>query len=153
MTDKRKVRHDHADIFCTTAEGVRGQRALDWRLVDALAKPSQFAQVVRERAQRLAAQSDRPAGAKGVKLTPLKRTIGDDSLEYEHVSVSIDRAKRTATFTVFAPKTAQPTDLAGIEAAGASWWPLAMARRARRRDPVDAQQRARHRHLAAEDRG
>ena len=128
VTDKRKVRHDHADIFCTTAEGVRGQRALDWRLVDALAKPSQFAQVVQQRARQLAAQSDRPAAGKGVKLTPLERTVGDDSLEYEHVSVSIDRAKRTATFTVFAPKTAQPSDLTGVEAAGASWWPLAMAR-------------------------
>ena len=128
VTDKRKVRHDHADIFCTTAEGVRGQRALDWRLVDALAKPSQFAEVVQQRARQLAAQSDRPAAGKGVKLTPLERTIGDHSLEYEHVSVSIDRAKRTATFTVFAPKTAQPSDLTGVETAGASWWPLAMAR-------------------------
>jgi benzoyl-CoA-dihydrodiol lyase len=128
VTDKRKVRHDHADIFCTTAEGVRGQRALDWRLVDALAKPSQFAQVVEQRARQLAAQSDRPAAGKGVKLTPLKRTMGDDSLEYEYVTVSIDRAKRTATFTVFAAKTTQPSDLTGVEAAGASWWPLAMAR-------------------------
>ena len=128
VTDKRKVRHDHADIFCTTAEGVRGQRALDWRLVDALAKPSQFVQVVRERAHQLAAQSDRPAAGTGVKLTPLKRTIGADSLEYEHVSVGIDRAKRIAILTVLAPKAAQPGDLASVEAAGASWWPLAMAR-------------------------
>ena len=128
VTDKRKVRHDHADIFCTTAEGVRGQRAVDWRLVDALAKPSQFAQIVQQRALRLAEQSDRPAGATGVKLTPLARTASEDSLQYEHVSVSIDRATRSATLTVFAPKTAQPSDLAGIEAAGASWWPLAMAR-------------------------
>ncbi len=128
VTDKRKVRHDHADIFCTTAEGVRGQRALDWRLVDALAKPSQFVQAVRERAHQLAAQSDRPAAGTGVKLTPLKRTIGADSLEYEHVSVGIDRAKRIAILTVLAPKAAQPGDLASVEAAGASWWPLAMAR-------------------------
>ena len=128
VTDKRRVRHDHADIFCTTAEGVRGQRALDWRLVDALAKPSQFGQIVQQRAQRLAEHSDRPAGATGVKLTPLQRTSDNDSLQYQHVRVSIDRAKRTATFTVFAPAGAQPTDPAGIEAAGASWWPLAMAR-------------------------
>ena len=127
VTDKRKVRHDHADIFCTTPEGVRGQRAVDWRLVDALAKPSQFTQVVKERAERLAALSDRPGG-QGVKLTPLKCSIGADSLEYEHVRVAIDRAKRTATFTVLAPKTAQPSDLSGVEAAGANWWPLAMAR-------------------------
>jgi benzoyl-CoA-dihydrodiol lyase len=128
LTDKRKVRHDQADIFCTTAEGVRGQRALDWRLVDALAKPSQFAHVVRERALQLAAQSDRPAAGKGVMLTPLERTMGENLLEYEHVRVGIDRAKRAATITVFAPKAAQPADLAGVEAAGASWWPLAMAR-------------------------
>ena len=127
VIDKRKVRHDHADVFCTTAEGVRGQRAVDWRLVDALAKPSQFVQVVKERAQRLAAHSDRPGG-KGVKLTPLKCGLGADSLQYEHVDVRIDRAKRIATFTVFAPRTAQPSDLTGIEAAGANWWPLAMAR-------------------------
>src|SRR5512147_2008262 len=120
VTDKRKVRHDHADIFCTTAEGVRGQRALDWRLVDALAKPSQFGQVVQQRARQLAEQSDRPAAGKGVMLTPLECTTGDDSLEYEHVKVSIDRAKRTATFTVKAPTGAQPTDVAGIEAAGSN---------------------------------
>jgi benzoyl-CoA-dihydrodiol lyase len=128
LTDKRKVRHDHADIFCTTAEGVRGQRALDWRLIDALAKPSQFTQVVQERAQRLAAQSDRPLARRGIQLTPLERRIGDDSLDYQYVSVAVDRARRAATFTVRTPDTAQPGDLAGIEAAGAAWWPLAMAR-------------------------
>lgn len=128
VTDKRHVRHDLADIFCTTSEGVRGQRAVDWRLVDAIAKPQQFAQVVRERAVALAAQSDRPAGAKGVALPALARTVEADRLAYDHVTVEIDRAKRTATFTVKAPSGAQPTDIAGIEAAGAAWWPLQMAR-------------------------
>jgi len=128
VTDKRHVRHDLADIFCTTTEGVRGQKAKDWRLVDDIAKPAQFAQKVQERAAALAAQSDRPADAKGVTLTPLQRTIEADRLVYPHVTVDIDRAKRTATFTVKAPTGAQPKDIAGIEAAGAAWYPLAMAR-------------------------
>ncbi len=128
LTDKRKVRHDHADIFCTTSEGVRGQRAKDWKLVDEIAKPAQFADVVRARAQQLAEQSDRPANGKGVKLTPLKRQFTDNGAEYEYVSVKIDRAARNATITVKAPSSAQPTDIAGIEAAGVNWWPLQMAR-------------------------
>jgi benzoyl-CoA-dihydrodiol lyase len=128
VTDKRRVRHDLADIFCTTTEGVRGQRAKDWRLVDDIAKPAQFAAKVQERARELAAQSDRPADARGVALVPLQRTIEADALRYAHVTVEIDRARRTATFTVKAPRGAQPTDIAGIEAAGAAWYPLAMAR-------------------------
>ena len=128
LTDKRKVRHDHADIFCTTSEGVRGQRAKDWKLVDAIAKPAQFAEAVRARALQLAEQSDRPSNGKGVKLTPLKRQITDNGAEYECVSVAIDRAARNATITVKAPSSAQPSDIAGIEAAGVNWWPLQMAR-------------------------
>jgi benzoyl-CoA-dihydrodiol lyase len=128
VTDKRHVRHDLADIFCTTSEGVRGQRAVDWRLVDAIAKPQQFQQVVRERAEKYAAQSDRPADGKGVTLTPLARTLDADRLAYEHVTVDIDRARRSATFTVKAPTGAQPADIAAIEAAGVAWWPLQMAR-------------------------
>ena len=129
VTDKRHVRHDLADIFCTSVEGVRGQKAVDWRLVDAIAKPVQFQQVVRERADRLAQGSHRPgAGARGVELTPLQRSIEADALRYSHVSVAIDRARRLATFTVMAPQAAQPTDIAGIDAAGAAWWPLQMAR-------------------------
>ncbi len=128
LTDKRKVRHDHADIFCTTSEGVRGQRAKDWKLVDEIAKPAQFAQAVREQALKLAAQSDRPAEAKGVSLTPLQREFSSDGVNYGFVSVAIDRSARNATITVSAPATAQPTDIAGIEAAGVHWWPLQMAR-------------------------
>lgn len=128
VTDKRHVRHDLADIFCTSVEGVRGQKAVDWRLVDAIAKPAVFQQAVRERAERLAAGSSRPASAKGVELTPINRTIEADRLAYTHVTVEIDRAKRVATFTVKAPQGAQPTDVAGIEAAGASWYPLQMVR-------------------------
>jgi benzoyl-CoA-dihydrodiol lyase len=128
LTDKRKVRHDLADIFCTTSEGVRGQKAKDWRLVDEVAKPAQFQQVVRERALALAAGSDRPADAKGVKLTALRKEKGADNVDYEFVSVAIDRANRNATLTVRAASRAQPTDIAGIEAAGVSWWPLQMTR-------------------------
>ena len=128
VTDKRKVRHDLADIFCTTTEGVRGQKAKDWRLVDEIAKPAQFAARVQERARELAARSDRPAVARGVALTPLNRRIEADGLHYTHVSVEIDRARRLATFTVRAPAGAQPTDVAGIEAAGAAWYPLQLAR-------------------------
>ncbi len=128
VTDKRHVRHDLADIFCTSVEGVRGQRAVDWRLVDAIAKPNQFQQVVRERADKLAAQSDRPASEKGVALTPIQRNMQADLISYQNVTVEIDRAKRLATFTVKAPSSAQPKDIAGILAAGVQWWPLQMVR-------------------------
>jgi len=128
VTDKRKVRHDLADIFCTTNEGVRGQKAKEWRLVDDIAKPAQFAAKVQERALELAKASDRPAGGKGVALTPLTRTIEANALRYPFVTVEIDRTKRTAVFTVKAPSGAQPTDVAGIEAAGSDWYPLQLAR-------------------------
>ena len=128
LTDKRHVRHDLADIFCTTTEGVRGKKAQDWRLVDTIAKPAVFAQAVRDRAAALAASSDRPAGAAGVALTPLDRTIEADALHYPNVVVTIDRAARTATFTLKAPAAALPGTIEAIVAAGATWWPLAMAR-------------------------
>jgi benzoyl-CoA-dihydrodiol lyase len=128
VTDKKHVRPDLADIFCTSVEGVRGQKAKDWRLVDDIAKPQVFAQKVQQRALELAALSDRPADGRGVKLNPVACSVEADALHYTHVSVQIDRAKRTATFTVKAPAGAQPTDLAGIEAAGDAWYPLAMAR-------------------------
>jgi benzoyl-CoA-dihydrodiol lyase len=128
VTDKRKVRHDLADIFCTTNEGVRGQKAKDWRLVDDIAKPAVFAATVQERALELAKGSDRPANGKGVALTPLQRTIEANALRYPFVNIEIDRAKRTASFTIKAPSGAQPGDVAGIEAAGSNWYPLQLAR-------------------------
>ncbi len=128
VTDKRHVRHDLADLFCTSVEGVRGQKAKDWRLVDEIAKPQVFAQKVQERALALAAQSDRPAGAKGVLLTPLQCTVEADALRYGFVTVEIDRAKRVATFTVNGPDKAQPQTPEAIVAAGAAWWPLKMGR-------------------------
>jgi benzoyl-CoA-dihydrodiol lyase len=128
LADKRRVRHDHADLFCTTAEGVRGERALAWKLVDAIARPGEFASAVRARALALAESSPRPAGAKPVALTPLERTIRADGIEYPHVRVAIERARRIATFTVSAPPGPQPGDIAAIQAAASAWWPLAMAR-------------------------
>jgi benzoyl-CoA-dihydrodiol lyase len=128
ITDKRRVRHDLADIFCTSVEGVRGQKAKDWRLVDAIAKPQVFAQTVQARALQLTEQSDRPADGQGVMLTPLARRFDADALRYEHVSVVIERAKRMATWTVKAPTSVQPADIDGIQAAGAAWYPLQMAR-------------------------
>ncbi|HEX6707808.1 MAG TPA: 2,3-epoxybenzoyl-CoA dihydrolase [Albitalea sp.] len=128
LTDKRRVRHDHADIFCTTSEGIRGRRAQEWRLVDEVVRPQGFAQRVQERARELAALSDRPAHAKGVPLLPLDKSVRPDALGYSHVAVQIDRGARHATLTVSAPDGAQPLDVAGIEATGAHWYPLVMAR-------------------------
>ncbi|VVE29964.1 benzoyl-CoA-dihydrodiol lyase [Pandoraea aquatica] len=127
LTDKRHVRNDRADIFCTIVEGIRGERAKQWRLVDEVVKPAQFAQAVAARAQELAQDSHRPGG-KGVTLTRIERTDEPDAIRYEFVDVEIDRANRTASLTVKAPKSAPPSDIAGIEAAGINWWPLKMAR-------------------------
>jgi len=131
LTDKRHVRHDHADVFCTSVEGVRGQRAVDWRLVDAIAKPAQFAQVVAKHANALPAHAKR-AGAsakgQGVELKPLHKTVSADALHYAFVKVDIDRAKRTATLSVSAPKVAVPTTLEGIQQQVDAWYPLQMAR-------------------------
>lgn len=128
VTDKRRVRHDHADIFCTLVEGVRGQRAKDWRLVDDVVKPARFEEEVRARALALAQDSDRPAGEQGVALTPLQRTETQSSLSYRYVDVQLDREKRQATWTVRAPQGRVGTELPDIVAAGAAWWPLQMAR-------------------------
>jgi len=128
VTDKRKVRHDLADIFCTSVEGVRGQKAVDWRLVDEAAKPAVFGERVKARALALAAKSQRPDSAKPVALTPLQRTVEADALRYEHVTVEIDRAKRLATLVIKAPTGAQPADMAALEALGDQWFPLAMVR-------------------------
>jgi benzoyl-CoA-dihydrodiol lyase len=128
VTDKRRVRRDHADIFCTLTEGIRAQRAKDWRLIDDYAKPQVFAEKVRQRATELAAQSDRPAGAKGIALPAVKRTMDDSGYHYETVDVVIDRKARRATLTVSAPATAPAAEIDAIVAAGAAWWPLLMAR-------------------------
>ena len=128
LTDKRKVRRDLADVFCSTSEGVRADRAKQWKLVDQIAKPQQFAETIKSRAAALASQSARPGSGKGIALTPLSRTIDAAGYHYSQVDVVIDRKARTATLSVSAPKQAQPKDVAGIHAAGAQWWPLLMAR-------------------------
>jgi benzoyl-CoA-dihydrodiol lyase len=128
ITDKRHVRRDLADIFCTTIEGVRGQRARDWKLVDAVVKPQAFAEHVQQRAQALAAQSDRPMGEKGVGLTPLQCQADAAGFRYQYVDVRLDDSTRRAEITVSAPASAPPQSQSDIVAAGAAWWPLQMAR-------------------------
>lgn len=128
VTDKRKVRRDYADMFCTNPDGVRGQRAKDWRLVDEVVKPQQFAEQVKRRALQLAEKSDRPANGKGVVLTPVKRTADDAGLHYEYVEVQVNREARLVTLTVRAPETVTAYTIESAVAAGANWWPLQMAR-------------------------
>ena len=127
VTDKKKVRRDLADVFCTTSEGVRADRAKQWRLVDHVAKPQGFKDAVKERVAALSAQTTRGIG-KGVPLNPLKRVIDSNGYHYENVDVVIDRKHRTATITVYAPRSEVPSSIEGIRAAGDKWWPLAMAR-------------------------
>src|SRR5439155_24001556 len=105
LVDKRKVRRDHADLFCTNPDGVKGQRAKEWRLVDAAVGTQEFAQQGRTRALALANESDRPIDARGVALTPLDRTRDADGLHYTLVDVRCDRQQRTATITVSPPGT------------------------------------------------
>jgi benzoyl-CoA-dihydrodiol lyase len=126
LTDKRRVRRDRADIFCTAEEGVRGQRAVEWRLVDEIVPPSAWEAKVHERALELAARSDRD-GEKGVTLTALDRIIGDDTIVYPYVQVALDRAGRAATITIQGPSDL-PGDVRGIHDRGAAFWPLAMGR-------------------------
>ncbi len=128
LVDKRKVRRDRADFFCTVVEGVKGKRAVEWRLVDEVAPLSKLAEVAQHRAAEFASRSDRPAAAQGIALTPLSRQIGADSVAYPHVQCTFDRALRAATIVVSAPSQAPPADLAAIHAAGTAWWPLAIAR-------------------------
>lgn len=128
LVDKRHVRHDHADFFCTTSEGVRGQRAVAWRLVDEVVPRSQFAATVQARAHAFADQSNRPATAQGITLSPLQRTLAADTVSYPHVMVTLDRTLGTATFMISGPEDMPPQTLEDIRAAGAAFWPLAVAR-------------------------
>jgi benzoyl-CoA-dihydrodiol lyase len=127
LIDKRRMRHDLADVFCTTSEGVRAERAKEWKLVDHIAKPQQFDEMVKARAAALAQQSDRPGG-QGIALTPLQRKADESGYRYTHVDVAIDRAARSATLTLQAPIGRQPDELEEILTQGARWWPLALAR-------------------------
>ncbi len=128
VTDKRKVRRDHADLFCTTPDWVRGERAKEWRLVDDVVKTQQFAETVSRRARKLAEQSDRPQGGTGIKLTPLERTLDDTGRHYKFVDVQFNREGRIATITVRGPEAVEHQTLEQVLEAGANWWPLQMAR-------------------------
>jgi benzoyl-CoA-dihydrodiol lyase len=134
LTDKRGVRRDLADVFATTAEGVRGQRALDWRLVDEIARPTEFGAAARRLAECAITQAPAPpwsaggpSGLAGVELPALVCSAADDSLRYEHVRVDLDRRTGTATITIAGP-TAVPASLPALHDAGAAAWPLAAAR-------------------------
>jgi benzoyl-CoA-dihydrodiol lyase len=127
LTDKRRVRRDRADLFCATEEGVRGPRAVEWRLVDEIVPPSAWEARVRERAQALVATSDRPANATGIALPPLDRRMTENAIEYPHLRMTLDRGRRLAEITLLGPSEL-PADLAGIHEAGAGFWPLAVAR-------------------------
>ncbi len=128
VVDKRRVRRDHADFFCTLSEGIKGRRALEWKLVDEIVPRSRLEQTVRERANELAARSDRPAGAEGIELGPLRCTLTDDSITYRHVRVALERQSGCARINVSAPDPAPPRDVQAVHAMGADFWPLAMAR-------------------------
>jgi benzoyl-CoA-dihydrodiol lyase len=128
VTDKRKVRRDLADIFCTTSEGVRADRAKDWKLIDAFAKPQQFGALLATEIEALRAQSTRAAGSKGIELSPLKVLIDDAGYHYSVVDAQVDRATRIATITVKAPAGAIESTPEAIEAAGANWYPLKLQR-------------------------
>ena len=128
LVDKRSVRHDHADFLCTTSEGIRGSRALDWRLVDQLAPRSTFDQAVSEKASEVVQQSDRPESARGVELTPLERRVDADQVQYQYVTIDLDRELGVAHILIEGPTQEVPGDIDGIHALGDKFWPLALAR-------------------------
>jgi benzoyl-CoA-dihydrodiol lyase len=128
VVDKRKVRRDHADYFCTIEEGIKGKRAVAWRLVDEIVPNSKLEARVTECAKQYAAASKRGGSGTGIALTPLVRSFDDTGIRYGLVSVDIDRAERIATITIKAPDAPPPADIAGMIAQGASFWPLQVAR-------------------------
>ena len=128
VVDKRKVRRDHADYFCTIEEGIKGKRAVAWRLVDEIAPNSKLEAKLAERIRQFASASTRNAGGRGIELAPLRRTIDQNSVRYGFVSVDIDRAQRIATISIHAPEQAPPADIDDLIAQGASFWPLQVAR-------------------------
>ena len=128
VTDKRKVRRDHADVFCTTEEGIKGKRAVDWRLVDEVVASSKLEEMVSKRAREFAARSNRPAAAKGIALTPLKRERSANGVDYGTVSVELQRAARLATITLRGPDAPPPASAEAMVEHGAQFWPLKLAR-------------------------
>jgi benzoyl-CoA-dihydrodiol lyase len=128
VTDKRKVRRDRADAFCTTEEGIKGKRALDWRLVDEVVPPSKLEAAIAERIGDFAAKSSRPRGARGISLEPLRRERSRDAIEYSSMAVEFQRARRLAIVTVRGPASPPPANLDEAVALGAEFWPLRLAR-------------------------
>src|SRR6266545_1918036 len=128
LVDKRHVRRDRADFFCTLEEGIRGRRAVEWRLVDEVVPRSKLDEVTKRRAAELAARTDRPAAAPGVVLAPLARIIEGDRIGYSHVACEIDRRRGVAEITVSAPGSRPPADASGVHELGAEFWPLCLAR-------------------------
>src|SRR5947199_9052064 len=128
LVDKRKVRRDRADFFCTLEEGIKGQRAVEWRLVDEVVPRSKLDETVQRRAAELAARSDRPKSAPGVALTPLLRTIEGDRVSYSSIACVVDRSRGVAEITVQGPAAPPPASLGAIHAGGAQFWPLRVAR-------------------------
>jgi benzoyl-CoA-dihydrodiol lyase len=128
VTDKRKVRRDRADVFCSIEEGIRGTRAVEWRLVDEVVPNSKWKDLVAARAKEIAAKSDRPKGAKGITLTPIDRKLDKDKVSYSHVDIEIDRERGLATVTVRGPSGAAPASVEAAHALGAKFWPLTVAR-------------------------
>ena len=149
LVDKRLVRRDHADFFCTTAEGVRGKRARDWRLVDKLIPPSKLADETKKIAEDVAARSSRPKDAKGIALPAVERAIEGDTIRYAYLTIEIDRERRAAKFRVKGPAAAPPADAAAVHAAGRRLLAAGAGARARRRHDASAAQRDRDRHLGA----
>jgi benzoyl-CoA-dihydrodiol lyase len=128
MTDKRKVRRDRADVFCSTEEGIRGSKAVEWRLVDEVVPNSKWRDVVSARAHEIAARSDRPRDAKAIALTPLTRTIEGDRVTYSHVNIEVDRARGLANVTIGGPSDNVPVSIEAAHSLGAKFWPLTVAR-------------------------
>src|SRR3954454_12445242 len=128
VVGKRKVRRDHADFFCTIEEGIKGKRAVAWRLVDEIAPNSKLEAKVADRAKEFAAKSSRSGNGRGITLSPLNREINDSGIRYGFVSVDIDRAARIATISIKAPEAAPPADIDGLIAQGAAFWSLQVAR-------------------------
>jgi benzoyl-CoA-dihydrodiol lyase len=128
VTDKRKVRRDRADVFCSIEEGIRGTKAVDWRLVDEVVPNSKWKDTVAVRAQEIAARSDRPKGAKGIALTPLSRKIESDRVSYSHVDIEIDHDRNLATVTMRGPSESVPASVEAAHALGDKFWPLTVAR-------------------------
>jgi len=128
VVDKRHVRRDRADFFCTLTEGIKGKRAVDWKLVDELVPRSKLMDTAMERAKEFAAKSTRPDDAKGINLPKLDRTVDGDTITYNTISVNIDRSNYMAEITISAPDKEPPQDAAAIHEAGAEFWPLAFAR-------------------------